>query len=238
MKHPYFSIIVPTKNEEGSIEACLRSITNQTTNRSYEVILIDADSTDETKTIAKQFGVRIVRQTHPGKSHAFAQIVEVAHGYIVCVTEADCVVPPDWLDRIEATFTKHQGIAAVTGVYTFYHSTQLLKSLAAIVHPVSGYACKLLFGFFSVRSTNFAVKNDVFKQLKGFDARYEDLYDFELSRRLSKNHTIAFDTKLKIETSDRRFRGRILQYIKEFTTTFIQVAILKKPTKAIYADIR
>lgn len=238
MKRPYFSIIIPSKNEERFLESCLYSITHQTTKRTYEVVLIDADSTDKTLAIAKKFGVRVVRQSFPGKSHAYNEITTIAHGDILCVTEADCIVPSDWLDRIDATLGNSPDIAAVTGVYTFYDSTPLLQWMVTMIHPMAGRLCKLLFGFFPMRSTNFAIKNDVFKQLNGFDARYEELYDFEFSRRLAKNHRIAFDTNLKVQTSDRRFRGRILQYIKEFTTTFIQVAIRKKPTAAIYADIR
>jgi GT2 family glycosyltransferase len=43
---PDLSIVVPAYNEEHSIGACLGSLAHQNTDRSYEVILVDNNSTD------------------------------------------------------------------------------------------------------------------------------------------------------------------------------------------------
>lgn len=50
------SIIIPTKNEEKNIEDCLISIQNQTYSQEYiEIIVVDKNSDDKTKEIAKKY---------------------------------------------------------------------------------------------------------------------------------------------------------------------------------------
>jgi len=53
---PVVSVIVATKNEERNIGACLESITNQSYPREgLELVVVDNNSTDRTKSIARRF---------------------------------------------------------------------------------------------------------------------------------------------------------------------------------------
>lgn len=53
---PLVSIIIPTQNEEGNIENCLISIQKQTYPQEYiEIIVVDKNSNDKTKEIAKKY---------------------------------------------------------------------------------------------------------------------------------------------------------------------------------------
>ncbi len=51
------SVIIPTKNSSNTLEACLESIKNQTY-KNIELIVVDNDSTDKTKEIAKKYDAR------------------------------------------------------------------------------------------------------------------------------------------------------------------------------------
>lgn len=65
---PLVSLIIRTKNEERWISSCLRSIFDQTF-KSFEVIIVDNCSTDQTVRRAKEFPVRVVSiaDFYPGK---------------------------------------------------------------------------------------------------------------------------------------------------------------------------
>jgi len=53
-RQPFFSVILATKNEENNIARCLDSLLKQTYPREYfEIILVDNNSTDNTRTIAR-----------------------------------------------------------------------------------------------------------------------------------------------------------------------------------------
>jgi glycosyltransferase involved in cell wall biosynthesis len=56
--YPLVSIVIPTKNSSNTLEATLESIITQTY-RSYEIIIIDNHSTDETFSIAKRYTDKI-----------------------------------------------------------------------------------------------------------------------------------------------------------------------------------
>ncbi|HEY6769100.1 MAG TPA: glycosyltransferase family 2 protein, partial [Candidatus Sulfotelmatobacter sp.] len=58
---PAVSVIVPARNEEASLAACLRSLLAQT-GTEFEVIVVDDHSTDRTREIAGAFpGVHVVK---------------------------------------------------------------------------------------------------------------------------------------------------------------------------------
>ena len=50
MKHPFFSIIIPTYNRCDLLERALKSVINQKF-RSFEIIIIDNYSKDKTKQV-------------------------------------------------------------------------------------------------------------------------------------------------------------------------------------------
>src|SRR2546430_12402968 len=57
---PTISVIVPARDEEASLGACLESLVAQT-GVSFEIIVVDDGSTDRTREIAQSFsGVRVV----------------------------------------------------------------------------------------------------------------------------------------------------------------------------------
>jgi len=52
--NPLVSVIIPTKNSEKFLEKCLESVKNQTY-KNLEIIVVDNNSTDKTKEIARKF---------------------------------------------------------------------------------------------------------------------------------------------------------------------------------------
>jgi rhamnosyltransferase len=55
------SIIIRTKNEEEFIDATLRRVNEQEFRGSYEIIIVDSDSTDSTLDIVKRYNVKLVQ---------------------------------------------------------------------------------------------------------------------------------------------------------------------------------
>lgn len=55
---PFFSIIIPTLNEEQALPRILTSLTRQT-EKNFDVIVVDCKSEDKTKEIAQQFAKKI-----------------------------------------------------------------------------------------------------------------------------------------------------------------------------------
>ena len=91
---PTVSVIVPARNEEVCLGACLASLESQT-GVSFEVIVVDDASTDHTREIAQSFpSVRVVDAGVPpsnwtGKNNAMASGASVAGGEWLLFTDAD-----------------------------------------------------------------------------------------------------------------------------------------------------
>lgn len=115
MKSPLVSIIVRTKNEEKNIEKCLDSILNQTF-KDYEILLIDAHSSDRTVEIAKKYHVRIIYEEGK-KSYGHASNIGVknAKGKYVAFISADSYADKKWLKSLVEIIEKDDKIAGVNG---------------------------------------------------------------------------------------------------------------------------
>jgi hypothetical protein len=93
---PAVSVIVPARNEEMCLGACLESLVAQT-GVNFEIIVVDDASTDRTREIAKSFpSVRVIDGNSPpagwtGKNNAMAAGTSAARGEWLLFTDADTV---------------------------------------------------------------------------------------------------------------------------------------------------
>ena len=119
---PKVSIIVPARNEEGTILKCLQSLLSQDYDK-YEVIAIDDSSTDRTLSIISKLSEkdnRLITVKSPprpndwvGKNWACFQGYKKSTGEILLFTDADSVHKPDALSSAINTMM-HDDLDAVT----------------------------------------------------------------------------------------------------------------------------
>ncbi len=136
---PFVSVLVPARNEEVTLPACLASLRDQTyPSDRYEVILVNDHSTDRTGEIAADFARRgsnfrvIVPEESShltGRSNALAYGIDNAKGEVFLMTDADCVIPPTWVEETTKRFTKDVG---VVGGLTTQRSTRPLEGMQSL----------------------------------------------------------------------------------------------------------
>jgi glycosyltransferase involved in cell wall biosynthesis len=109
---PIISIIVPARNEEVCLARCLDSLVTQS-GVSFEIIVVDDESTDRTREIAESFpGVRVIeaarlREGWTGKNNAVFTGASKARGSWLLFTDADTVHYPGSLARALAEAQLH-----------------------------------------------------------------------------------------------------------------------------------
>jgi glycosyltransferase involved in cell wall biosynthesis len=238
-KHPQISVIVPAKNEAKLLPKCLSSLAQQNTKVSYEVIVVDTNSEDGTPEIARSFGAQVINEPRGGKIYAFRSGAKAARGPILCFAEADCILPENWIQTIIDYLKQQPDVVAISGTYTFHSSTPLYNFLAPVIHRLAQWMYYLLYGSVSLRGSNFAIRRSAYLAVGGFPDNYFELYDVELGRRVAQLGRIHHVPGMEIQTSDRRFRGRILRFILEFIPSFVRNILLQRPVQSqTYKDIR
>jgi glycosyltransferase involved in cell wall biosynthesis len=111
---PTVSVIVPARNEEACLGACLRSLVSQDS-VAFEIVVVDDQSTDRTREIASSFSSGPVRVIEAGplptgwtgKNHAVSTGSKAARGEWLLFTDADTIHLPGSLARSLAETKRH-----------------------------------------------------------------------------------------------------------------------------------
>ena len=112
------SVLVPARNEEANIAACIDSLSRQSYPKDlYQVIVINDHSTDRTWEILKGLHYTDLylmcldlADTPPGqpivahKKRAIETGIGCASGELIVTTDADCLFHPDWLATMAAFY--------------------------------------------------------------------------------------------------------------------------------------
>jgi len=235
-KQHFLSVVVPAYNEEKYLGETLKTIFTQDYPReSYEVIVADNNSTDNTKEIAAKAGARVVVCLQKGVSATRQTGFEAARGEILVGTDSDTLVPFDWLTKINLVF-QDESIVAVTGSATLDSKSFLNRFLAKYLFPATMYAL-FFFGKKSLNGFNFAVKAEAFRLVGGFDKNLVSAEDVDLGMRLAKIGNVVFKPDLTVVTSSRRIDAGRLKFFTHHLENVWRFMILGKKPKS-FEDIR
>ena len=111
---PMISIVVPIFNVEEYLYDCLNSIQKQIFHN-FEVIMVNDGSTDQSKSIAKQFETddnrfHYYEKENGGLSSARNHGLQYAIGKYICFVDSDDVLDSRYLDVLAARFTDETDI--------------------------------------------------------------------------------------------------------------------------------
>jgi rhamnosyltransferase len=185
------SIIILTKNAGEGFAALLRCILSQKFDGSFEVLVIDSGSVDDTLVVAQTFPTKITRikpeEFHHGKTRNLG--AELARGRILVYVSQDALpLNENWLQRLTEHF-RSPDIAMVVGRQIPWQSTK----------PPEKFFYVYFFPTFKIKVTpealdhyrenvfisnvNSAIRTDVWNQLK-FSEKLVMAEDKEFAKRL------------------------------------------------------
>ena len=95
------SVVVPTRNNERTIEACLTSVRRQT-HPAVELIVVDNSSEDSTWSVAQRLADQVVL-AGPERSAQRNKGIELARGEWVLWLDSDMVLPPETIAQALST---------------------------------------------------------------------------------------------------------------------------------------
>jgi glycosyltransferase involved in cell wall biosynthesis len=215
-----FSVVVPAYNEAAYLGRALDSLQHQDYDGTYEIIVVDNNSTDNTAAVAARYGVRVVTEAQQGVCAARQRGVDCARGDIIISTDADTTQPCDWLRTIDARFAASKQIVAVAGPCRYQNPSwwakaypTLLFGVVALVHALTGFV-------FYVSATNIAVRRSAFP---GYDLKLTQGGDeLDLLRRVRRRGLVIWERNNVVTTSARRLqRGLFYSFFMSFLVYYV-----------------
>jgi len=234
------SVVIPAHNEEKLIASSLEGLVRQKTDQPFEVIVVDNDSTDRTKEIALQYAqklnLRVVHQRIKGRGAARLMGFEKAKGDIIMSTDADAVVPPNWIENLSRSLISSNAVA-VSGTSKIKDCDLLTNLSFNLSQPFFNVSYRIMMGHFWLSGFNFAVYKEAYQKSGGFNPRLNALEDTDLAFKVSRVGKIKYINNLPVLMSGRRFRKKPLKQTFSYVTTFIGYFVRNKKD-IIMPDIR
>lgn len=170
---PTISVVVPVRNAEGILDACLDSVVRQ---GPAEVIIVDGLSTDGTLDIARRYTDRILSDEGRGLPAARSIGAQAATTPLVALVDADVILPDGSLAALLEEFERGGYTALQAGLHSEAGPGYWGQALAE--HHQTGRS-RYWFGLVATIFDRQALL------AHGFDASFESGEDIELRWRLA-----------------------------------------------------
>ena len=207
------SVVIPAYNEEKVLATCLESLIKQNTTKNFEVILVDNNSTDATRSIAETYKsklhLRILNEKTKGRGSARSAGFAAAKGSLILSTDADTIVPENWIFLLTKEFAD-TNIAAVTGTCRINDCSPLTNFLFNNIFQISTEIFyRLVHGHWCLIGPNFAIRKEVYLKSGGFNQKLNCREDADLSGKVSKIGKIK-RVPVSVLFSGRRYKKGLL----------------------------
>jgi glycosyltransferase involved in cell wall biosynthesis len=199
------SVVVITRNAEFYIKDLLDSLVTQV-KRPHEVIVTDAESSDNTQEIVKEYSENydfiklFVKPGTRAEGRNFG--ASKATGDIISFIDADAIANAFWIKEIENAMNKADVVAGkevrfgLEGFGTLPR-VEMIHNGTDITYP----------------SVNLAYKKDVFEEIKGFDPWFKEAEEVDLNyRAVDAGFKLIFDEEAIVY---HRARSTLFGFIKQ-----------------------
>ncbi len=139
---PSISVVVPVYNGAGSIAACIEKLVKQDY-PSYEIIVVENGSTDNTTEIVEKYPVKLLHSPERGPAAARNMGIRCSKADIIAFTDADCLAEQNWLSELVKPYASPE-IGGVGGpIMAYKHDgrnivEQFSDELSPLTNFVSG----------------------------------------------------------------------------------------------------
>lgn len=195
--YKFFSVIVPTYNRSHDLINSLNHIVRQAISKdSYEILIIDDGSTDDTEEKVAEFqrqhsdyDIKYFYQKNSGPAKARNLGIKESKGEIIFFTDDDCTVPPNWMETLLDGYRRHPDVVGVGGWHIPPYGELEKSATSRYIHYVSFYSNLfnqslifseiltndpiMIFGTFAYNTANVCYKKEVLQKVGGFN---EDFY--------------------------------------------------------------
>ncbi|MBT2691764.1 glycosyltransferase family A protein [Bacillus sp. ISL-55] len=131
----FLSIIIPARNEEGRISPLLQSLLEQRF-RQFEILVVDDDSSDNTRAVAESYGAKVLQNPGAGKSSACWHGAQQAKGNWLLFLDADTrFTNVEGLSNL-LHFYQGKGAKGITALQPFHTVERLYEHISVVFNII------------------------------------------------------------------------------------------------------
>lgn len=208
---PEISVIIPAFNEEKYIHTVFEGLSRQTF-KNFEIIVVDGNSADRTREIARKYG-KVIVDRRPRIGIARNSGAKIASGDILFFTNADTRASMDLLKTYHESFKKSEVVAATGPLIPLEDTTHFIRFGYKFA---SVWLAKFFFktGKPTMTGSNLAVRRSTFRKCGGFDESLVTYEDLDLAHRLIHYGDVKYIDCAVVATSTRRIvKWGVIKYI-------------------------
>lgn len=240
------SVVIPTYKRKDKLRATLESVFNQTL-KDYELIVVEDGSNDGTKEMVGEMtethkNLVYFYQANKGPATARNLGISKAKGDIIAFTDDDCVVPPNWLEKLLDGFGRYPEVVGVGGnleasevelknnTYAQYEKYMSKRAYGTgEKEVVGGFDCP------AGGTNNISYKKKVLEEFGGFDETFPVAAgeDADLKKRITDKGYKLLYVPLKVEHhQDYYYQGFLKQsYSRGIGAYYFQKKWSQAPSK-------
>ncbi len=182
----YFSVIIPTLNEEDDLPFLLSDLSAQK-NINFETIIVDANSKDKTEEKAmvykKKLILNFIKVRKANLSYQRNYGAQVATGRYLVFLDADSRIGPDFIHTVHTAIEQKKGLAFLTNVVP--DSRDIInRFLYKIGNLVIKYSQVFSIPFSSVGS--FIIDRNLFLLIGGYDTTLFISEDHDIVKKINR----------------------------------------------------
>lgn len=233
MIKPFFSIVIPTLNEEKYVLRLLKSLSRQTY-KNFEVLVVDGQSKDKTRNVVNSFHSKLpqlIFLTTAKRNVSYQRNfgAQKAKGNFLIFMDADI-----WFDQ-----------EVLAKIYYLLQKQKFDMFIPRVKFPPTKLGFKLinlgafwLFAFAEKSQRNLGtgsflgIKKNIFNGVKGFDVRLALSEDHQLIKKAKKaGFNLRFLKQVEVTLSPRRLEK---EGVLKFLLKYLYFSIYEHMTGPIY----
>ncbi|CAN5287676.1 C50 carotenoid glucosyltransferase CrtX [soil metagenome] len=212
------SVVIPVWNDSAFLETCLSALARQS-RPADEIVVVDNNSTDDSATVARRHGVRVVEQPVQGIAPASAAGFDAASGDLIARLDADSIPPVDWLERIESLALAAGPLTVITGPGDFYGSGTIARWAGRNLY-LGGFfrLFRLILGHYPIFGSNFMMSRELWLRVRDNVHRTHGAIhdDIDLSYQLEPDMQVQLEPSLVVGISGRPLSSFAAFYRRAF----------------------